>query len=575
MFAGYSNGQGLRITCTRKNPGRRSDYSLVLHTKLLFHLAISNMKNISTKKFTITLIFSLALLFQFNIYAQDAPPVNSNYLIENGISPRVLDAAASSYMQDGSFTEDVIIKVNKEGDKREYNVILIYDPFYNDGMDIRIINKSTKLSKKELKALKKYIEKSHFLSRMSEQYLYDETSLRTIKNDGNNIVLEFYYKKKDIEPYLKYIKRIKGEIYISNGNLKKVVLTNFKPLQNNIVDYSKEVYFVKAKEGGYIISSVSEKIVAEKSGKKEVVEIITNILDYKDPNGNSLSWENQKKTTIEYDKENLITVGLGGTLPFLGKEATKMGYKLPRPVGLDVFVYAHDQQMDFTALQVGFDGGNMVNLENLFALKESSVSQSTFMPLAKADVWIFPFLNVMAIVGGGQNRLDGELVINEDLRDFINGLPGFIIDIPNVPYAIPIKSNITSEVYGGGATLAGGIADFNISVNYQLMFTKIVEANTTNMVNVVTPMVGYMSPFGVNFMAGAQGQFYNTNITGFIELTDKDGNVHKLDYQVDFKPIQWNAIVGLYKSFAKHWEMSLQAGFGQRTSITAIFGYRF
>jgi hypothetical protein len=533
------------------------------------------MNNLSKIKLTINFLVLTVFLFQMGVSAQNTTPVNSNYLIENGISPRVLDAAASPYMQDGSFTQDVTIKVNKDGNQKEYNVILIYDPFYNDGMDIRIVNKSGELTKKELKALKKYIEKSHFLSRMSENYLYDEKSLKAVKNDGDNLVLEFYYKKKDIEPSLKFVKRIKGEIYISNGVLTKVVLTNFKPLRNNIVDYRKEVYFVKSKEGGYIISSENEKVVTGKPGKKEAVEIITNILDYKGSKGNSLSWDNKTETTVDYNKEDMITVGLGGTLPFLGKAATKMGYKLPRPVGLDVFVYAHDQQMDFTALQVGFDGGNMVNLENLFALKESTVSQSTFMPLAKADVWIFPFLNVMAIVGGGQNRLDGELVINEDLRDFINGLPGFIVDIPNVPYAIPIKSSITSEVYGGGVTLAGGIADFNITVNYQLMFTKIVEANTTNMVNVVTPMVGYMSPFGVNFMAGAQGQFYNTNIIGFFELTDKDGNIHKLDYQVDFEPIQWNAILGLYKSFAKHWEMSFQAGFGQRTSITAIFGYRF
>jgi hypothetical protein len=140
---------------------------------------------------------------------------------------------------------------------------------------------------------------------------------------------------------------------------------------------------------------------------------------------------------------------------------------------------------------------------------------------------------------------------------------------------MPIKTTITSEVYGGGLTLAGGIDNFNLSVNYQLMFTKIVEANTTNMVNVVTPMIGYMTPFGVNFMLGAQGQFYNTKLSGFIEVEDNTGNMHTIDYNVDFEPIQWNVILGVYKTFAKHWEMSFQAGFGERTSLTAILGYRF
>jgi hypothetical protein len=518
----------------------------------------------------------IALLFlQIGVFAQNQP-INSNYLIESGISPRVLDAAASSFMQDGRFVENVIVKVkNNEGEK-SYDVDLIFDPMYNEGMDIRAIINTKNIEKNELKQLKKYLEKSHYFSRMSRKYLYDESTLKLVNKTGDNLELEYFYQTKDIDPYLNYIKKIKGNIYIKNEVLDKVVLTNTKPLKNHISKYTKEIEYAKLSSGGYIISNVTEKFTVEKKKLTTEVEITKNTLKYTDKDGKELAWIG-KNTSIQkdYSKAKSVDVKLGGTLPFLGKAATKMGFKLPRPIGVDVFIYAHDQQMDFTALQVGFDGGEMINLENLFALQESTVSQSTYMTLAKADVWIFPFLNVMAIVGGGQNRLDGELEINEDLRDFINGLPGFIVDIPNIPNAIPIKTDITSEVYGGGLTLAGGINNFNLSVNYQLMFTKIVEANTTNMVNVVTPMLGYMTPFGVNFMVGGQGQFYNTKISGFIELTDKDEKMHKLDYQVDFEPIQWNAILGLYKNFAKHWEMSFQAGFGQRTSITAIFGYRF
>ena len=154
-------------------------------------------------------------------------------------------------------------------------------------------------------------------------------------------------------------------------------------------------------------------------------------------------------------------------------------------------------------------------------------------------------------------------------------LPGWIIDVPNLPQSLPIRSVLRSEIYGGGATLAGGAGDFNLSINYQLMFTRIVEANTTNMVNIITPLVGYMAPFGVNFMVGGQGQFYNTVVTGFLEFEDDNGNPHKLDYIVDFEPIQWNGMLGIYKGFARHWEISMQFGFGQRTSLTTVFGYRF
>jgi hypothetical protein len=528
----------------------------------------------------------IALLFiQTGVFAQNQP-VNSNYLIEYGISPRVLDAAASSFMQDGRFVDNVIVKVKNDEGEKTYDIDLIFDPAYNEGMDIRAVINTKNIEKKDLKQLKKYLEKSHYFSRMSRKYLYDESTLKLISEDNNDLELEFYYQKKDIDPYLNYIKKIKGNIFIKNGVLDKVVLTNTKPLKNRITKYTKDVKFAKLDDGGYIITDVKETIKIEKKNSKTEIEIKKNTIQYTDNENKELSWKGKTSAPQkDYRTIETVDVKLGGALPFLGKSATKMGFKLPRPFGIATFVYAHSQNMEFTGLQVGLDGGEKVDLNTFFELENSEVTQTTYMPLFKADVWIFPFLNVMLIAGGGQNDLNGELVINEDKRAFVNdlgdalgNLPGWIVewpDIPNVPRALPITTTITSEVYGGGLTLAGGIDNFNISVNYQLMFTKIVEANTTNMVNVVTPMVGYMSPLGVNFMLGGQGQFYNTKLSGFIEVEDSNGEMHKIDYNVDFEPIKWNAILGVYKNFAKHWEMSFQAGFGQRTSLTAILGYRF
>jgi len=522
------------------------------------------------------IVFLITVLLHFTANAQnkqDIHPVNSNYLIKNGVSPRVLDAAASLFMQDGQFANKVEITGEIKGFTKQYQLELIYDPGYKDGMDIRIVNFSQNLTKKEKKTISRYIEASHYFSRMSRKYLYDESSLKLIKNDEGNTVFEFYYQDKDIDPYLKNIKRLKGKIYFVNDKLEKVILTNTKPLKNKFDKFTRTVYYSKTNDGGYVISSLQEE--AESSAKKTRYKIVSTAVDYANQAGQVLSWEGKNQQLPFLGTGDTISVKLGGTLPFFGKAATKIGYKLPRPIGIDVFVYGHSQKMEFTGLQVGLDDNKMVDLQSLFMLDESTVTQSTYMPMVKGDVWIFPFLNIMAIVGGGENKLDGELVINEDLRDFINGLPGYIIDIPNIPRALPIKTSITSEVYGGGLTLAGGIGSINLSVNYQLMFTKIIEANTTNMVNVVTPMIGYMTPFGLNIMAGGQGQFYNTKISGFLALEDSDGNMHKLNYNVDFEPIKWNAIIGVYKGFNKHWEMSFQAGFGQRTSITAIFGYRF
>ncbi len=536
------------------------------------------------KKYLLFLLLGLLSIPYGKLLSQ---PVNSNYLIEHGVSPKILDAAASGFMQEGRFIQEVTITSKQGDEKKVYHIDVIYDPEYDEGMDVRIVNHSGELSKSDLKKLKKYIEKSHYFSRMSKNYIYDESSLNLLAQKGDTTILEFYYQKKDVDPYLNYVKKIKGFIYFVQDQLEKVVLVNTKPLKGGVTDYRKEVYYAKAEgRGGYIVSAIVEKIKIAKGNKVTLLEIRKKTLDYQDNKGVPVVWKGKEGDHSSlYTSHNTIKVKLGGALPLLGKEATKMGYQLPRPYGLAAFVYAHNQLMQFTGLQVAFDEGKMIDLQNLFELDNSAVTQSTFMPLVKADVWVFPFLNVMAIVGGGKNDLEGELVLNEDLRQFVNelvdkvnDLPDWIIDIPdlpNLPRSLPVSTTVRSEVYGGGATLAGGVGDFNLSVNYQLMFTRMVEANTTNMVNVITPLVGYMSPFGINFMLGAQGQFYNTALTGYFNITDNDGITHRLDYIVDFEPIQWNAIVGVYKSFYKHWEMSFQAGFGQRTSLTAVVGYRF
>jgi ribosomal protein S21 len=154
------------------------------------------------------------------VFAQNQP-VNFNYLIENGISPRVLDAAASSFMQDGRFAENVIVKVkNSEGEKY-YDVDLIFDPMYNDGMDIRAVVNTKNIEKKDLKQLKKYLEKSHYFSRMSRKYLYDENTLKLVNKTGNNLELEYFYQTKDIDPYLNYIKKNKRKYLYKKRSIRQ------------------------------------------------------------------------------------------------------------------------------------------------------------------------------------------------------------------------------------------------------------------------------------------------------------------------------------------------------------------
>lgn len=505
--------------------------------------------------------------------AQDTNPINSNYLIERGVSPRVLDAAASTLLQDGSFVQDLTIKSNKDGENREYEIQLIYDPSYTEGMDVRMIYQDDLFSEKEIKELKNLVEKSHHFSRMSAHYLYDESTLKLVKEEGNEVIFEFYYQRNDIEPYLKFIKKIKGNIIFINGELDRVVLTNTKKYKN-VVKIENSIFFKRTNEGGHVVSSIIAHYEMKKGKEIYNIDIEAIVSSHLNKDRQVLSWEDSDEITpfFENKKTDTLSVKLGWFLPLMGKPATKLGYKLPRPVGLDIFSHFQNQTMKFTGISIAMNDEELVSFNELFDLDQSTIQATSFVSMLKADVWVLPFLNVMLIAGTGKNEIYGNWPIDEEVKQGLADF-GWLIGLnpEDVPDAITLRGSLEAVLYGAGATLAGGVGDWNVSVSYQFLANYTKSANTTTYANVVMPMLGYMTPIGLNLMVGAQGQFYNTKVTGFIELDDSQ----TLHYNVDFEPIRWNAMFGIYKGFAKHWELALQAGVGSRKSVTAVFGYRF
>jgi len=521
--------------------------------------------------------FFLILLFLsfLSVKAQEIqPPLNSNYLIENGISPEVLDAALSTTLQSGSFTSKITGKKITQGDTLSSSFKFIYDPNINNGIDIQIAVKRDSLTKKEEKNLLKVMQNAHSFSRMSRSELYDPSSLEVVSKSGNVLELSYSYDKKRLEPELKYGKYFKGLIRIEDGILKWVKITNFDRIKFEGITIEKDnfertLYYTKdATYGGYYVSSWNESYSFIRKKEHIKVEFNSYTSDYRTPSGIPLAID-QRNLPFELEGEiDTLKGSLGWALPLMGKGAKKLGYKLPRPIGLNIFAHYQEQLLEFTALEVAINDEEPIELGGLFDLSRSTVDQNTLITMAKADVWLLPFLNVMAFLGSGTNTINGNLFLDEDLRNFLIGIG---IDPSEVPDRLPIDSELTSSMFGAGATLAGGIGNINLSVNYQFMVSKLEEVNTTKIAHVISPNLGYMTPFGVNIMVGAQGQFYDPGAVGFIELPNGD----KLNYNVGFKPAVWNYLVGFYTPLSDHFELASQVGFGDRSSVTLVFGYRF
>jgi len=85
------------------------------------------------------------------------------------------------------------------------------------------------------------------------------------------------------------------------------------------------------------------------------------------------------------------------SLPILGAKATKAGYNLPYSAGISAQYFWQESDLIIDNLSVGFNNGPMYNLDEIvrFNTARATASAATIRP----DIWLFPFLNIYAILG--------------------------------------------------------------------------------------------------------------------------------------------------------------------------------
>lgn len=528
------------------------------------------MKILNLRKLLV--IGVVTIFFFHNMMAQGEIPLNSSYLAEYGISPKLLDAAANVLLQEGSFIQNLEIEITTPtGNTETFKTQIIYDPSYKDGKDLRFVVENGKFTKKEIKELKKAIEKSHKLSRLSRSNLYDESSLKLLKDTGNEVIFGFRYSKNDIEPELRDIKKYEGKLFILGGTLDRVELNSESKLSDGRENFERTVYFEKVENRkGYIVSRIVESFVT-KNGKQT---LIFDMADYRAPDGTSITWQGKKREPFFENSSAIDTVNvtLGWVLPIFGKPATKLGFGLPRPVGINVILHSQDDDLDFEGISIGFGDGDLTDLSSLFDLENSNIVQSTTTYFVRPDVWIFPFLNVAGVFGRADNTIAGDFILDDEFRQGIVDLAPLLgLDPSEIPRALPLNIDVTANIIGGSVTLGGGIGDIFFSGTYQFIRASVEEANTTGKANAYVLMAGYRFPNNLNVFAGSMGQFYDTDVSGFFEL--ESGDI--LRYDVNFTPTTWNTIMGVNKGFGKHWDLMVQLGFGGRQQLSAQLGYRF
>lgn len=270
------------------------------------------------------------------------------------------------------------------------------------------------------------------------------------------------------------------------------------------------------------------------------------------------------------------------TLPIWKKEAEARGYTLPEAFGLNVSYMKQTQ--DISVDSIGFEGtypvdlgwfgkhnvplGDVVQIEPVGTGKQMSEVLTL-----RGDVWLFPFLNLYAIVGTLNGYSETTIKVKPLKSEALSR---------NMPFRLELDGTL----YGAGFVLAGGYKDVFALVDASYTETELNVIDGTISSVVISPRIGYdFTRLGapLRLWVGAMYQDVEQSLSGNltdIGLTGSLGNlVDKVDngrFNVEQHLVTpWNPIVGMQYKLHDRLYLLGEAGFGNRTSLFLTVDMRF
>jgi hypothetical protein len=314
------------------------------------------------------------------------------------------------------------------------------------------------------------------------------------------------------------------------------------------------------------------------------------------------------KTKHEQYTDSLKQVKYDYIFPVWGQKAYAKGFDIPYPVGGMVNFMWMKQGVTIDNLQIGVTSDNLdIPLTDINLIQFGENTNTAYSFNVRPDVWVFPFLNIYAILGYGKSETEVNIVAPLQLQSIV-------------------EQNITT--FGIGAMVAGGIGPIWISGDFNVTWNKPELLDDPVKVVVSGIRAGHTFVFEdkpernfalwvgamyANMDSKTEGQitlrealpadvwdrrdafvqdYYNWYdneatiaqkviadrvLTPIVERVEaSDGNAI-IKYGMDKQVKQnWNGLIGAQYQFNKHWMIRTEAGvLGNRKSILASVNYRF
>ena len=272
------------------------------------------------------------------------------------------------------------------------------------------------------------------------------------------------------------------------------------------------------------------------------------------------------------------------SLPIWKEKAEALGYELPKPIGFSIGYMSMEQGINVDSIQL--KGVIPPKLDKFVGLDlaANQGTQKTDVISFRADVWLFPFLNVYAMVG----MLEGYSQTNVDATASVD-IPGFWPIWPDIneshTFKVPnFKLDLDGYTKGVGIVLAGGHEQWFGLVDASFSQSTLTVIDGEINAWVISPRVGYdFASHGMplRVWAGAMYQDVEQPLSGKLSDLNLFGNTRSLGLDdATFHVEQhlttpWNPLLGMQYQVNRDWNLLGEVGLGDRQSLFVLLERRF
>ena len=200
-------------------------------------------------------------------------------------------------------------------------------------------------------------------------------------------------------------------------------------------------------------------------------------------------------------------------LPIWGDKATARGFKLPYSAGVSLQYFGQRSDLLIDNLMVGFNNNAMYELDGLVRFDKAKSSSDGIS--LRPDIWLFPFLNVYAILG----RSSASTEVGYGL--WLPDSTGAETEIFHSGTTVDFDAN----TFGLGLTPTIGVGGGWMALDMNYTWTDVPQLDEPATAFVFDPRIGKSfrlrnADENINVWVGGFRLKINTGTTGSIPLTD-------------------------------------------------------